>query len=312
MKIKMKNYIVYQRVSTKEQAKEGISLEAMFNSCIRYIKNQDNGRLVKVYEDGGISGGSISKRPALKELIKDIETQRLSIDIVLVWNLDRLSRSRKDLDFLKDFFDKKKIELYSVSDGKIDTSTASGNLTFGIKGVVSQYYRDDIAEKTHNALYNKATNGEFNGGMPPFGYLLNEKNKYVIDGEKSEIIKYIYQRFLKLKSFCKLAKELSEKGKLSPKGRKWSDVQIKRILTHPVYRGAYSWNRTGKRKINEENLIIRENSHPAIISKELWDKVQKIISSKSSTKIQKQEKDYIVETPLFTDGNRNRELKYKI
>lgn len=308
----MKNYIIYQRVSTPEQAKEGVSLEAMFNSCRRYVKNQDDGRLIKVYEDAGISGSKINKRPALKELIKDIESGGLSINVVLVWNLDRLSRNRKDLDFLKEFFDKKRIELHSVSDGKIDTSTASGNLTFGIKGVVSQYYRDDIAEKTHNALFNKATNGEFNGGVPPFSYLLNEKNEYVIDEKKSKIIKYIYQRFPKIKSFCKLAKELNQKGNLSPKEKEWSDVQIKRILTHPVYKGAYCWDRNGKRKISEENLVIKENFHPAIISKELWNNVQKIIFSKNTVQTQKQEESYVNDVPLFSNGNGNKKLKYKI
>ena len=105
---------------------------------------------------------------------------------------------------------------------------------------------------------------------------------------------------------------MNQNGNLSPRGKKWSDVQIKRILTHPVYKGAYSWNRTGKRKEGEKNLIIKDDCHSAIVSKELWSNTQKIISSKNTVQTQKQEKNYVCDTPLFSNGNGNKKLKYKI
>ena len=267
-------------MSTKEQAEEGISLSAMLQSCEKYIQTKDDGVLTKVYTDAGISGSSISRRPELKKLLNEINQKAHTVDVVLVWKLDRLSRNRGDLDSMKELLDKRGVELHSVSEGgNIDTSTAMGDLTFGLNGLVAQYYRKDIGEKTYNALYGKASKGEFNGGFAPFGYTLNESGEYKIDPHKAKIIKFIFIHYLKSKSLSEVARTLNKIGYKTARGKSWTATHIKLILENPTYRGAFVWNRRKNLKNSKifnpkEEWILEEKHHTPVISQALWMKAQ--------------------------------------
>ena len=171
----------YVRVSTEEQAREGLSLEAQ-EARIRAYCEAKGWKLVRIYRDEGFSGKDLN-RPALQELLRDLKAD--GIQAVVVAKLDRLTRSVKDLGYLIDeLFDG--IALASVEES-LDTTTAGGRFVLHILGAVAQWERETVSERTRNTLRYKRERGEWVGRIP-YGFKIGPDGRLVEDPEEMKNI----------------------------------------------------------------------------------------------------------------------------
>lgn len=258
-------YAIYVRVSTEEQAQHGFSIEAQKERTSAFVVSQ-GGEIYKIYVDDGYSGKNL-KRPALQNLIKDAENKKF--DIVLIYKLDRLSRRLSDLVSLGEKFEKLGIGIRSVTE-PFDTTTPAGKLMFNMLGSFAQFERELISERTKLGIMRRVKNGYWST-TPPFGYSL-KKGKLVINEEEAEIVKRCYELFLEHNLGVELiARRLNEEDLVSRRKGKWSKNSVWTLLTNPVYAGYIRW----------DGQVIK-GKHKSVISKELFDKVQKKLKEKDT------------------------------
>lgn len=216
--------IGYIRVSTDEQAREGISLDNQRAKIEAYCMINDLS-LVEIIEDAGKSGKDL-KREGIQAVIQKIK--RHEIDAVIVYKLDRLSRKVKDTLSIMDLIDKKEIAFHSIME-KIDTKTATGRFFVNIVASMSQWERDTISERTKDALQLKVTRNE-RAGQIPYGYRLAPDGNTLIENEKEqEAIRLIKELHGKGYNYLAICRELTRKG-YQPLGSHWYAQSIKNIL----------------------------------------------------------------------------------
>jgi site-specific DNA recombinase len=177
---------IYSRVSTQEQAKEGLSVEAQIHKCKSFCEARD-WDVFKVYKDAGYSAGTLN-RPALELLLRDAQEKRF--DIILVYKIDRFSRKLKDLIMVLEDLKKKDINFTSVTE-QIDTTSAMGEAFFQIIGVFAQLERGMVKERVELAFERKIQFGE-TVHRAPLGYMYKNK-KLVPDPENSDKIREIFE-----------------------------------------------------------------------------------------------------------------------
>lgn len=243
--------------------------------------------VVDIYEDAGKSGKSIEGRPAFKKMLSDIENG-LQIDYILVYKLSRFGRNAADILNSLEFIQSYGINLICIEEG-IDSSQASGKLLISVLSAVAEIERENIIEQTMNGRKEKARQGGWNGGFAPYGYYLKDKNLFIQE-EEAEVIRIIYDKFantemgyggvaqyLNLQGIKKIQRQ---NGKLS----EWSGHLVRQILDNPVYCGKIAFGRRAKEKVKgtknqyrqawQEEYIVADGKHEAIISEELWNKVR--------------------------------------
>ncbi len=217
----MKKAIGYIRVSTTEQATEGISLDNQRSKITAYCALNDL-ELVEIIEDAGKSGKNLH-RDGVQELIGKIKSK--SINAVVVYKLDRLSRKVLDTLTLIETFEKCGITFHSLNE-KIDTGTAMGRFFFNITASLAQMERDLISERTKDALQMKIANHE-RAGQIPFGYsLADDGNTLLPIPEEQEVIQAIKRLHNQGMSYRAICRELEAIGA----GRKWHPQTVKNIL----------------------------------------------------------------------------------
>jgi len=277
----MKKYVIYQRVSTEEQKQKGYSLEAMHEKCMYYIKAQDGAVLIKTYEDAGFSGTlPPMKRPGMKQMLDDIKVDRSMFDTILVWKLDRLSRSLRDtlnLEFTFSKFDK---SLESVTE-RLDTSTAAGRVFFNTIASFAEFESAQTRERTYNAMSSKVGQKHL-GGVAPIGYKL-ENGKYEIIPTEALVVRQIFKVFLARGTFSTAAKEMNANNLYTKNKKSWSHTRIKEVLINPIYIGLTAWHKTSRlrgRLSKNHWIFAKDKTHGAIIDDVLFNKVQKLIGKK--------------------------------
>jgi len=223
----------YIRVSTEEQAKEGVSLDNQEAKIKSYCDSQD-WQLVKVFSDEGSSGKNM-KREGLKNLVSFLEVDH--VDVVVVYKTDRLTRKQRHLyQLLEDTFERKGIGFKSVTE-PFDTTTAMGKGFLGMLGVFAQLEGDLISERTREALAYKIKQGEY-VGSPPLGFEALEKELKKNNDELGvveEIFKLKKGRGKNRLSLRQIAKRLNEEGFRSKRGAKFYHGTVSYILKNPVY-----------------------------------------------------------------------------
>ena len=273
-----RKYAIYQRVSTEEQAIEGYSLRGMLEQCRAYIKGHC-GEEIKVYEDFGYSGTlEPIKRPALNQLLTDSKSKEAAFDTVLVWKLDRLCRSARILQEITHNLARANVALESCTE-MIDFASPSGKFMLGLLGSAGQFESEQIGERTFNAMRSKVSEIPL-GGSPGIGYKVYDK-KIVINTPQAETVREIFAQFLKLKNYSKVAATLNENSTFTAQGKLWNHKSIKNVLSNPIYIGKVVWGkRKGRAKIPNPvgAIIIKEGRHEPIVSTEIFEKVQRIIS----------------------------------
>lgn len=210
---------IYSRVSTEEQAREGLSVEAQIDKCKSFC-NARGWNIFKIYKDAGYSAGSLN-RPALELMLRDANEKKF--DIILVHKIDRFSRNLKDLIMMLEDLKAQKINFTSVTE-QIDTTSAMGEAFFQIIGVFAQLERGMVRERVELAFDRKVKLGE-SLSRAPFGYTYLNK-KLIPHPEHSKKLREIFEMWAKNINY----KEISEKFKLPPS-------TLYNLIKNPVYLG---------------------------------------------------------------------------
>ena len=257
---------VYTRKSSEEGLEQEFnSLHAQRESCEAYISSQRSEGWVLVrdqYDDGGVSGGTL-ERPGLKRLLADIEDGL--VDVVVVYKIDRLSRSLMDFSKLVEVFDRNSVTFVSVTQS-FNTTTSMGRLTLNILLSFAQFEREVTAERIRDKVRASRMKGMWMGGVPPLGYVV-ENRKLVENSSDAAHVRWVFARFVEFGSGTVLARELAERGVTTARGHRIDKKFIYRMLNNRVYIG---------QAVHKGTSYAGE--HKAIVDRDIWDKVHAILT----------------------------------
>ncbi len=216
--------IGYVRVSTDKQVREGVSVENQVER-IRDFCERDNLELVDIIRDEGISGGKNRSRRGFVNLLEKIEIDE--IDAVVLYSLERLSRDMLTILSLERFLDEYEVTLYTV-EGKIDTSTIDGWMSFSMKAFMGEMERRQVRSRTKKAMEHMKKNGRVVGDIP-FGFKREGDLLVEIPGEQSTItqINEMYSRGMNLSS---IVRTLNGEGIKTRSGNEWDTTQVRRLI----------------------------------------------------------------------------------
>lgn len=263
----MNKVALYVRVSTTSQLEEGYSIDEQKAKLTSYCDIKD-WHVYKVYTDGGFSG-STTERPALEQLVQDAQSKLF--DTVLVYKLDRLSRSQKDtLYLIEDVFLKNNIEFVSLLEN-FDTSTPFGRAVIGLLSVFAQLEREQIKERMQLGKLGRAKSGKsMMWAKTSYGYDYDkETGSMTVNEYEALVVKEIYTLYLAGMSITKLRDKINEEY---PKNPAWSYRTIRGILANPVYCG-----------LNQYKGQTFQGTHKAIISLDDFEQTQKELAQRQQT-----------------------------
>lgn len=257
----------YVRVSSDKQAEEGYSIDEQIERLTAYCKAMD-WRIVKIYTDAGYSGGNMN-RPALTDLIT--ASQSRLIDAVVVYKLDRLSRSQRDTLTIIEGFLEHGVDFVSMTEN-FDTSTPFGKATIGILSVFAQLEREQIKERCSLGRVGRAKEGKYRGGgFVPIGYEYKD-GSLVINPAEAMQIRELHELYQKGESFRTIARIFHEKGYTHKYGT-WEVYRVSRVLRNPLYCGY----------ITHKGETFR-GEHEPIISEETFQRSMDIHKGKDTLK----------------------------
>jgi DNA invertase Pin-like site-specific DNA recombinase len=250
------------------------SLDAQREACESFIRSQGGlgwKLLPARYDDGGVSGGTMD-RPALQRLLEDIEQHQ--VEVVVVYKIDRLTRSLMDFSQIVEVFDKHQVSFVSVTQ-QFNTTTSMGRLTLNVLLSFAQFEREVTAERIRDKIAASKQKGMWMGGPVPLGYELGDR-KLVVNQEESNRVRRLYELYLKLRSVNRLREE-AQRLQIHPKYRQFRNGKVSapssftrghlyRLLSNPLYIGEV-----------EHKGKTFPGQHQPIIDRELWDKVQTTI-----------------------------------
>ena len=227
-------------VYTRKSSEEGLdmefnSLDAQRESCEAYVASQKAEGWLLVpdrYDDGGFSGGTL-ERPALQRLLADIEANR--VDVVVVYKIDRLSRSLMDFAKLVEVFDRNSVTFVSVTQS-FNTTTSMGRLTLNILLSFAQFEREVIGERIRDKFAASRKKGMWMGGWAPLGYDIKDR-KLVVNEVEAKKVRMIFERFVKLGSATVLVRALRAEGITGKQGKLVDKGYVYKLLNNRVYIG---------------------------------------------------------------------------
>ena len=260
---------LYPRVSTLEQARDGYSINEQIERMKKYCEAH-GWEVVKIYTDAGYSGGD-TERPGLQELIKDAENHRF--DAVLVYKLDRLSRSQKDtLTLIEDVFLPNGVNFISMTEN-FDTSTPFGRAMLGILSVFAQLEREQIKERMEVGKIGRAKEGKWCGSPNvPIGYELDSEGELAVNKYEAMQIQEMFRLFNLRISQRRVAKMLNSKGYTYQSGGTWSGKHYLRpMLENKHYIGMVSYKGEWY-----------EGNHDPIIDIDTFNKTQEILAEQDA------------------------------
>ena len=222
----MTKTVAYVRVSTEDQANEGVSLAAQRARIEAWCVVNDS-ELLQIYSDAGISGGRADNRPGLQAAIESACKHRA---VLVVYSLSRLARSTKDTILIGEKLDKAGADLVSLSE-KIDTTSAAGKMVFRMLAVMAEFEKDQISERTKFAMAHKKSKSE-RVGTVPYGYDLAIDGISLVSNPIEQaaigLVKELNSRGMSLRE---IADELTARGYLTKKGKdRWNHMTIKNLL----------------------------------------------------------------------------------
>ena len=274
---------IYCRVSTEEQATEGFSIHAQKDKLTKYA-NINDWDIVDYYVDDGISGKNLTERPEVSRLIEDVKKGK--IKNVLIYKLDRLTRSVKDLIYLIELFDKNNCTFNSQTE-KIDTSNAVGRMFVKIIGIFAEFERENLAERVTFGYEQKTREGNYTNCNGVFGYdYIIGKGKLKINKNEAGYVRKIYNWYLEGESMLKIAKKLKDLSVPTKRGGHWNQSTIYSILTNPLYIGnvRYGVGRKNGFEVSGKNII-------PIINKELFNNVNNLMKKRKKFQTRKYSSD---------------------
>src|SRR5437016_4482817 len=271
---------IYTRKSSEEGLEQEFnSLAAQREACEAYIRSQQHeGWLLarNRYDDGGFSGGNM-ERPALQDLLGDTRAGR--IDIVVVYKVDRLTRSLADFARLVELFDAEAVSFVSVTQ-QFNTTSSMGRLTLNVLLSFAQFEREVTGERIRDKIAASKKKGMWMGGVPPLGYEPRDRKLAVVESE-AETVRHIFRRYAALGSVLLLQQELEAQGIAS---KRWTSASGRLRGGKPITRGALYLmlqNRVYRGEIVHKDQAY-PGEHAAIIEAALWDDVQAKLASNTA------------------------------
>ena len=268
--------VVYTRKSSEEGLEQEFnSLDAQREAGEAYIHSQKHEGwmlLPNRYDDGGISGGTMD-RPGLQQLLADVKANR--VDVVVVYKVDRLSRSLGDFAQIIDLFDKHGVSFVSVTQ-QFNTTSSMGRLTLNILLSFAQFEREVTGERIRDKIALSKKKGMWMGGYVPLGYDVASR-KLIPNDPEADLVRRIFNRFVRLGSTTLLCKELNDQG-FRTKRRRGRDGRMN---------DGFPFNKTTLYKILNNRIYLGEirhkekwypGEHQAIIDQDLWDKAHAILA----------------------------------
>ena len=260
-----KRCAVYCRVSSDERLDQSFnSLDAQKEAGLAYISSQRAEGWIAVsddYIDPGFSGGNM-ERPGLKRLMADIETGK--IDIVVVYKIDRLTRSLGDFSRLIEVFERQRVSFVSVTQ-QFNTTTSMGRLMLNVLLSFAQFEREVTGERIRDKIAASKAKGMWMGGHPPLGYRIEDRRLIVVDVE-ADLVRRIFTDFVKCRSTTDLVRQLAADGKTNKQGKPFSKQMLYKLMHNRVYLGEIPHK--GKSY---------PGAHEAIIDQGLWDAAHAIL-----------------------------------
>ncbi|MGI8853304.1 MAG: recombinase family protein [Methyloceanibacter sp.] len=268
---------IYTRKSTDEGLEQDFnSLDAQREACDAFIASQKHEGWVMLptrYDDGGYSGGTI-ERPALQRLLADISDSK--VDVVVVYKIDRLTRSLFDFAKIVEVFDAQGVSFVSVTQA-FNTATSMGRLTLNVLLSFAQFEREVTGERIRDKIAASKKKGMWMGGYPPLGYDVKER-KLVVNETEAETVRSIFRRYQELRSVRLLKEHLDQAGIVSKRrtatdgrpygGKSFARGALYHMLQNRLYRG----------EIVHKNDVY-PGEHAPIIGADLWQEVQKTLAA---------------------------------
>ncbi|MGA8422805.1 MAG: recombinase family protein [Pseudolabrys sp.] len=264
---------IYTRKSSEDGLEQEFnSLDAQREACLAYITSQRHEgwkALPTYYDDGGFSGGTLN-RPAVQQLLADIRAGR--VDLVVIYKVDRLTRSLADFAKLVETFDAHGVSFVSITQ-HFNTTTSIGRLTLNMLLSFAQFEREVTGERIRDKIAASKRRGMWMGGPLPLGYDVRDR-KLVINDAEAETVRHLFRSYLELGSVRLLEQRLCDEGIRSKLHRK-ADGSVRG--GKPLARGALYLmlqNHLYRGEISHKGAVY-PGEHPAIIDEALWDAVQK-------------------------------------
>ena len=271
---------IYTRKSSEEGLEQEFnSLQAQREACEAFIDSQRHEGWVclrAAYDDGGFSGATM-ERPALQRLLADIAAGR--VDTVVVYKIDRLTRSLADFAKIVEVLDAKGASFVSVTQ-QFNTTTSMGRLTLNVLLSFAQFEREVIGERIRDKIAASKRKGMWMGGVPPLGYGVQDRKLVMIDRE-ADAVRLIFRRYAELGSVRLLKSELEARG---IKSKSWTSASGRLVGGKPFSRGALYLmlqNRTYLGEIVHKNQF-HPGEHTPLVDQPLWDAVQAQLASNAA------------------------------
>ncbi len=281
---------IYTRVSTEEQAEnpEG-SIKNQELRLREFVKLKSMvgpfGEVVTVFSDPGVSAKDMN-RPAFQKMLRAVE--RKEINLILVTELSRFTRSMKDFSLLQEFMKRHGCEFLSLREN-FDSSSATGSLVMSIMATLAEFERRQTAERISNSFHERAKRGLHNGGAVPLGYAIHDSKpgRFAIVPEEAELVRLVFHTFLKQETLAKTAKWLNKEGIEFPRtmrgcgsirGRIWQINMLYPLLKHKGYIGIRAFK---DKKGNAQEVPA---AWDPIVDQEIFDRVQVMLAKNRSQK----------------------------
>ena len=260
---------IYTRKSSEEGLEQDFnSLDAQREACEAFILSQkaQGWKAVGCYDDGGFSGGNVD-RPGLQRLLADIRAKR--VKVVVVYKVDRLTRSLADFSKLVELFDAHEVSFVSVTQ-QFNTTTSMGRLTLNVLLSFAQFEREVTGERIRDKIAASKRKGMWMGGFAPIGYVPHERT-LAVDEPRAQRVREIFDLYLRLGCVRRLKLEMDARGWKTPKRegkRPGGDLpftrgHLYRLLSNPIYVGGIS-----------HKGVVHPGQHRAIVAQEVWEAAQ--------------------------------------
>ena len=314
-------------IYTRKSHEEGLdqeynSLDAQRDACESYVKSQahEGWKLIKKnYDDGGFSGGTL-KRPALQQVLMDIQNDE--VDVIVVYKIDRLTRSLMDFSNIIEILDKAEASFVSVTQ-HFNTTSSMGRLTLNVLLSFAQFEREITGERIRDKIAASKKKGMWTGGRPPMGYDVVDK-KLETNPAEAKQIKTIFERYVDLGSVTDLVDDLKERNittkrwtsaKGNPQGgKRFQRGALYNLLQNKLYLGEVEY---------KDNVY--SGQHKAIIYKPLWDAVQQRLETnrRRTNEVKAKRTSYLLEgiihdskgnimSPTYSVKKGNRRYPYYV
>ncbi len=282
------NVGLFIRVSTLDQVNNTDSVETHIERGKLYAKSK-GWNVVKIYDLAGVSGKSTINHEETQKMLDDIRLKR--IEGIIISSLSRLARNTSELLEYSKFFEDHNASLISINES-LDTSTSGGKFFYTLLSALSTYEREIIYERQMASLNYRKSLGKFTGGMVSYGFKIVDA-EVEINEDEAPIRRLMYDLFLEHQRMSIVANELNNRGYLTRKSKKWSDVTVRRLLKNTDAKGIRRCNYRGA-KTNDNPTGLKPQSEwsylpcPVLITEDKWEEVNSIIRNQEKESINKQ------------------------